>query len=116
MKQLTDAEEALMDIIWDNNKIRSGMLVEICREKFDWKKSTTYTILHHLEEKEMARNTDAVVSWTVSRDEYLYQQEKNLLRKYFNGSLPSFVAAFSREKKLSKEDVRELEKIIESYK
>lgn len=116
MVHLTEAEKGLMNIIWDNNNISSKDLVNICSKKFNWKKSTTYTILGRLVKKEMVKNEHAIVSYTISKESYMYSQKKNVIRKYFNNSLPSFLTAFAHEKKLTEEDIRELEKIIEQYK
>lgn len=116
MIHLTEAEKKLMDIIWDSNNIYSKDLVDICFRKFNWKKSTTYTMLKKLIKKEMVNNDHAVVSYNISREEFMYSQKKHVIEKYFDNSLPSFINAFANEEKLSEDDIRELKIIIEKYK
>ena len=116
MIHLTEAEKNLMDIIWDENNLYSKDLVNICFEKFNWKKSTTYTLLRRLIKKEIVKNEHAVVSYNISRESYMYSQKKHVIEKYFDNSLPSFLTAFAHEKKLSEDDIRELEMIIQQYK
>ena len=91
MAYLTEAEKNLMDIIWNENDIYSKDLVDICMQKFNWKKSTTYTMLKKLIKKEMVKNEHSVVSYNISREDYVYSQRKQLLEKYFDNSLPSFL-------------------------
>lgn len=116
MIHLTEAEKNLMDIIWDANNIHSKDLVDICFQKFNWKKSTTYTMLKKLIKKEMVDNDHAIVSYKISRESFMYSQKKHVIEKYFDNSLPSFINAFANEEKLTEDDIRELEKIIEKYK
>jgi BlaI family penicillinase repressor len=115
MTQLTDGELRLMKIIWERKQLHSQDLVEICNERLGWKKSTTYTMLKKLITKGAARNEHADVSAVVTYDEYIYDQRKQVIERYFNNSLPSFVNMFAREEKLSKKDIEELEKIIKKY-
>ena len=43
--KLFDAELKFMNIIWEEEPIKSGELVKVCNEKLGWKKSTTYTVM-----------------------------------------------------------------------
>lgn len=116
MKKLTEAEMKLMDIIWENNPAPSRRLVELASRLLNWKKSTTYTILKKLEEKEMVENKDATVEYLVTLEEYNTTLTIETVDHYFSGSLPKFLTAFVREKKISPEEVKELESIIKTYK
>lgn len=116
MIHLTEAEKNLMNIIWDENNIHSRELADVCLKKFNWKRSTTYTMLKKLVQKGMVKNDRALVSYNISRESYIYSQKKHVIEKYFDNSLPSFLNAFAYEEKLSEDDIRELETIIEKYK
>lgn len=113
---LAEAEENLMNIIWAQAPLPSKKLIEICAKEFDWKKSTTYTLLRRLIDKGMAANENATVTACVSQDDYRYSQGKSVIEKYYHDSLPCFLTAFAKEEKLSKTDIEELEKIIDSFK
>ena len=113
---LTEAENNLMQIIWEGEPIPSGELVKRAGELLEWKKSTTYTILKKLEEKGLVENQNAVVTGRMSRQEYENAQKKAVIHRFFSGSLPQFLSAFVREETLSEEEIAELEAIIREYK
>ena len=64
---INESEYRLMDILWDVQPINSMELVGLCREQLGWKKSTTYTVLRNLGEKQILRNENAVVQALVCR-------------------------------------------------
>lgn len=112
---MTEAERQLADIIWDAEPLQSRTLVELCNQKLDWKKSTTYTVLKKLCENQLFQNVDSVVTSMVGREEYKRRIGENYLNHNYSGSLPSFVAAFADSGRLSKEDIEELSQLIEKY-
>ena len=59
---LTKAELKLMEVIWEKGQIPSNKLVKECLERFNWKKSTTYTNLKKLVDKKMVCNSEAVIA------------------------------------------------------
>lgn len=114
--RLTEAEENLANIIWENEPIKSPELVKICEEKFNWKKSTTYTMLKRLEEKKIFKNNNSIVESLIKKDDFHGEQSKIFVEENFDGSLPRFLAAFTRRKKLSKNEVEELQRLINEHK
>lgn len=113
--KLTEAEENLANIIWENEPIKSSELVKICASEFNWKKSTTYTMLKRLEEKKIVKNKNSIVESLIRKENFYGEQSKIFVEDNFDGSLPRFIAAFTRRKKLSKKEVRELQKWIDDY-
>jgi predicted transcriptional regulator len=114
--KLTDTEAKFAEIIWSNNPIQSGDLVKICENELNWKKSTTYTMLKRLEKKGVFRNENGIVSALISKDEFHSEQSKQFVRETYDGSLPRFVAAFTKGEKLSKDEISELQTLIDGYK
>ena len=113
---LTEAEEKIAALIWDRGEMKSMELVRICEEELDWKKSTTYTLLRRIEETGSLKNNKGIVVPEVSREIFMASQSRQYVEKSFGGSLPRFLAAFARLEKLSKEDVAEIQKMIDEYK
>ena len=109
---INESEDRLMDILWDVEPVNSMELVGLCREGLGWKKSTTYTILRSLGEKQIVRNENAIVRTLVSRGQIQRQESREFLEKKFRGSLPAFIAAFLQEEKLTKKEARELQELI----
>jgi len=93
--------------------INSTQLVALCKERLDWNKSTTYTVLRGLREKGLVKNEQATVQALVSRSEIERQESHEFLNKKFHGSLPAFVAAFLQDKKLTRDEARELQALID---
>jgi len=111
--RLGPIEARFADLIWANEPIPSGMLVKLCEEKLEWKKSTTYTMLKRLCQKGLFRNEDGVVSSKLSKAEFESLQSHEFVEETFEGSLPRFIAAFTRKKKLSETEIEELKKLID---
>ena len=112
---LCESEYRMMDIIWDNAPVESGKLVKLCESKLSWKKSTTYTMLKKLCEKEIVQNVDSVVSVLVPRQDIQSHESEHVVRRSFGGSLPAFVNAFLGNGKLSKKEADELIELIETH-
>ena len=107
-------ESKFADIIWQNEPVASSELAHLAFEKLNWKKSTTYTVLKRLCDRGIFKNDNGtVVSLLNKKDFYALQSEK-FVEETFSGSLPAFVAAFSSRKKLSEDDINQLQSMIDS--
>lgn len=107
-------EARFADIIWQNEPLPSSRLVELALQALDWKKSTTYTILKRLCDRGIFRNEKGTVTSQISREEFYAVQSERFVEETFDGSLPAFLAAFGRRRKLSEREIGELERMIES--
>ena len=114
--KLTETELKFTEIIWDNAPISSGELVKLCEEKFNWKKSTTYTMLRKLIDKGIFSNIDGFVNSIINKEEFFALQSNSIVEESFEGSLPKFITAFTKRKKLSEKDIIEIQKMIDSFK
>lgn len=108
-------EAKFADIIWQNEPISSGELVKKCEEELSWKKSTTYTVLKKLCERGIFQNEQGTVTSLISKDEFNSRQSEKFIEETFEGSLPAFIAAFTKRKVLSKKDMDEIRKMIDSF-
>ena len=108
-----ESEYRFCRILWDNEPVRSTELVKLCREKLGWSKATTYTVIRRLSERGVLKSENAVVTSLISREELEIAEIDELMDKRFNGSLPAFVAAFTRQQNLSEKQMEEIMRIIE---
>lgn len=113
--KLGEMEARFADLIWEHAPIRSGELTKLCEDKFDWKRTTTYTMLKRLCERGIFVNESGTVNVKMTKEEFQSGQGSSFIEEHFDGSLPLFLAAFSRKNKLSKEDVEKLQQMIDSY-
>ena len=111
--KLGAVEAAFADLIWDNEPLSSSRLVELCADKLDWKKSTTYTVLRRLCQKGIFQNEGGVVTSLIGREEFAARQSEEFVEQAFDGSLPKFLAAFASRKRLSGEEIEQLQRLID---
>ena len=113
--KLGDMEKKFADLILANAPIRSGELAKLCLEAFGWKRTTTYTMLKRLCERKLFVNEKGLVSVLMTKEAFQAAQGEQFVNETFGGSLPLFLAAFSRRKKLSQKEIQELKKMIDEY-
>lgn len=113
--KLGEIESRFALLIWNNEPVHSRELVKLAEAELSWKKSTTYTILKRLCDRGLFKNEDGVVTSLVSKAELESMQSQKFVEDAFEGSLPKFLAAFSAGKKLTDEEIGELEKLIEEH-
>ena len=111
--RLGEVEMKFASLIWEREPITSGELVKLCEKELNWKKSTTYTCLKRLCEKGIFQNEDGIVTSIFSQEEFVAKQSEQFVEDTFKGSLPGFLAAVCSRKKLSKDEVEALKRIIE---
>lgn len=102
-------------ILWENEPIKSSELVKLCKEQLGWKPTTTYTVIKRLSERGVLKNENTVVSSLVSKDEVQAAEISEMVEKTFEGSLPAFVAAFTRHQKISEKEIDEVQRMIDRY-
>ena len=112
--KLGEVESVFADIIWNNEPLSSRRLAELAEERLNWKRTTTYTILKRLCDRELFQNNNGTVTSRISREEFFARQSEQFVEDTFQGSLPAFLAAFGSRKKLSDQEIDELQKIIDS--
>ena len=113
--RLGEMEARFAELIWENEPIKSGDLVILCKEKLNWAKPTTYTVLRTLCQKELFINKDGFVRSLISKEEYAVIQSEKMVNKYYQGSLPAFLAAFTSRKRLNDQEIAELKNMIDNY-
>lgn len=107
------AEARFADIIWEKEPITSGQLAKIGLTEFNWKKTTSHTVLNRLCERGLFQKENGVVTSLISREEYYARQSEQYVEETYGGSLPAFLAAFGTRKKFSDKEIDELKKLID---
>ena len=102
-------------ILWENEPIKSGELVNLCREQLGWKPTTTYTVIKRLSERGVLKNENSVVSALVTKDEVQAAEINEMVEKTFEGSLPAFIAAFTKHQKMTEKELDAVQAMIDRY-
>ena len=102
-------------ILWENEPIKSSRLVELCKEQLGWKPTTTYTVIKRLSERGVLKNENTIVTSLVSKDEVQAAELNEMVEKTFEGSLPAFLAAFTKHQKISEAEIDAVQQMIDRY-
>ena len=75
-------------ILWEHEPVKSSELAKLCKEKLEWSKTTTYTVIKRLCDRGVIRNENAVVTSIVSKEDAQRNELDELMNKKFEGILP----------------------------
>ncbi|MCH5345014.1 MAG: BlaI/MecI/CopY family transcriptional regulator [Acetatifactor sp.] len=111
--QLGVIEARFADMIWEQEPVTSSELVKLAAEVFTWKRTTTHTVLKRLCDKGLFENNNGTVTSLISRPQFYSMQSRQFVKDTFDGSLPAFIAAFTKNSSLTPEEAAEIRKIID---
>ncbi len=114
--QMGAVESRFADMIWQNEPIAASELARQAATVLGWKKTTSYTVLKRLCDKEIFRNEGGVVTSLISRADYDALQSEKFVEEQFDGSLPAFLAAFTSRKQLTEQELEALRRMIDEHK
>ena len=113
--KIFESEYRFCLILWEHEPIKSKELVRLCQEQLGWKATTTYTVIKRLSERGVVKNENTIVTSLISKDQAQQAEIDQLVEKTFEGSLPAFVAAFTRHRKLSDRELDAMQAMIDAY-
>jgi len=115
--RISEAEWAVMDVIWRNSPLTAQDVVDKLAEPRDWSPRTVKTMLNRLVKKKALRfeRQGRVYSYyaIVSREVCVAAQSASFLNRVFSGSVAPLMAHFVEHHRLSKKDIEELKRILE---
>ncbi len=111
--KIFESEYRFCLILWESEPISCADLARLCKERLDWSRTTTYTVIRRLTERGVLKNEDSIVTSLVSKDKVQEAQMEEMMEKTFEGSLPAFIAAFAKRQKLSEEEIEALNQLID---
>lgn len=113
MQKVHESEYRFLLILWEQEPVTSPELVKLCSGRLGWKKSTAYTVIRKLSEKGIVKSEKTVVEALVTKEEVDRQAGEELLERTCQGNIPAFFAAFLKDRKLTKDEVEKLRKLID---
>ena len=99
--------------MWEHEPVTAVELVKLSQDQLGWKRTTTYTVIKRLGERGVLKNEDGIVTALVSKDEAQACEIDELVEKKFEGSLPAFIAAFTKRQDLSNDQLDEVQQMID---
>ncbi len=113
--KIFESEYRFCLILWEHEPVKSSQLVELCKERLGWKPTTTYTVIKRLAERGVLKNENTIVTSLVSKEEAQAAQLSDMVEKTFEGSLPAFIAAFTKHQHITDEEIDAVQAMIDSY-
>ncbi len=107
-------EARFADIIWENEPITIKELIARCEKELNWKRTTTYTVLKKLCDRGIFVVEEHTITAQMSKDEFHSLQSEQFVDQTFHGSLPAFITAFTRQKKLTPEELNEIKAMMKA--
>lgn len=111
--KIFESEYRFCLILWEHEPIHSRELAQLCHDRLGWSKTTTYTVIKRLSERGVVQNKDTVVTALISKEQAQIAELDELMDKKFEGSLPAFLAAFTRQQHLSDRQIAAIRRIID---
>ena len=113
--KIFESEYRFCLILWEREPVRSSELVALCQERLGWKPTTTYTVIKRLSERGVLKNENTVVSALVTKEQVQAAEIDEMVEKTFEGSLPAFIAAFTKRQTLSEAEIDAVQQMIDRY-
>lgn len=111
--KIHESEYRFCLIMWEHEPVTAAELARLCNEQLEWKRTTTYTVIKRLAERGVLKNENGTITSLVSKDEAQAGEIGELVEKRFEGSLPAFIAAFTRQQKLTDKELDEVQRMID---
>ena len=111
--KIPEGEYRFCLIMWENEPVSSLDLVKLCQERLGWKRTTTYTVIKRLGERGVLKLENGLVTALISKEEAEAAEIDTFVESKFGGSLPAFVAAFTKRQDLSDHDLDEVQRMID---
>ena len=113
--KIFESEYRFCLILWEQEPVKSSELVRLCQERLGWKPTTTYTVIKRLSERGVVKNETSVVTALVSREQVQAAEIDELVEKKFGGSLPAFVAAFTKHGRITEKEIDQVQRMIDRF-
>lgn len=111
--QLGVIEARFANMIWEKEPVTSSELVKLAEKAFAWKRTTTHTVLKRLCDKGLFENRKGTVTCVISRSQFYSMQSRKFVEDTFDGSLPAFIAAFTKNSTLTPQEAAEIRQMID---
>lgn len=110
-----ESEYRFMKILWEHEPINSTELIGLCADELGWSKSTTYTVIRRLSKRGVVVNENTIVRSLVTQEQIQTSEINELVDKTFDGSIPNFLAAFTRRRNLKEKEIEAIRQLIDEF-
>lgn len=109
---VSDAELEILEVLWSAGvELNAGEIRARLSGSKSWERTTVLTLIQRLLKKEVISQEKREVYYyapNVKREEYVREETKNFVDKFFKGSSRNLAAALVNSEALTKEDIEAL--------
>lgn len=112
--KLFDSELKVMDVLWREGDTTAKRIAAVLNEDVGWNINTTYTLIKRCIKKGAIERTEPnfMCHALIPKEEVQEAETNELINKIYDGSADKLFAALLGRKKLSKEQIDKLKKMV----
>ncbi|MGX5175281.1 BlaI/MecI/CopY family transcriptional regulator [Aliikangiella sp. IMCC44653] len=114
--KISNSEKNIMDVLWQTAPLNAKSIIQRLDSNLDWEAKTAKTLINRLLKKEaigFEKNGREYLYYPIiQKQEYVEQASESFLKKVFDGSVSSLVAAFAKQEKLTADDIQALRDVL----
>ena len=119
-ERISDAEHAVMEVLWDTAPLTAQDVSERLDASRDWSANTVKTLLGRLLAKNVIAHEEQGRRYLyhplVQREDYVAGESRKLMDRLFGGRLMPLVAHLAERDELSQQDIAEIEALLKGLK
>ncbi len=119
-ERISDAEHAVMEVLWDESPLTAQDVAERVDPGKGWSANTVKTLLGRLLAKTVigheADGRRYLYRPLVARDDYVAGESRRLMDRLFGGKLTPLVAHLAERDELTAQDIAEIEALLQELK
>lgn len=116
LPQISEAEYEVMKVIWKYAPINTNEVTEHLTKTTNWNPKTIHTLLKRLVTKGAItyekQSRIFVYSPLIKEAEYVQQESKSFLKRYFHGDISAMVSSYLEGDKLSETEINSLRELL----
>lgn len=117
---ISESELTVITTLWQQSPMTIGQIIERVQQNTDWHDNTIKTLVSRLLKKNhISRVKDGrqfFYSPITQQNEVAEVESKQLLNRFFKGKVSPLLAHFAENKKISQQELNEIESIIQELK
>ena len=119
-ERISDAEHAVMEVLWDRGTVTAAEVCEQVCEARDWSLATGKTLLSRLVQKRAIETRPDgrryLYTALIARSDYVGGESRRLVDRLFGGKAASLVAHLAETEALTDDDLSEIEALLKELK
>lgn len=119
-ERISDAEHAVMEVLWDESPLTAQEVVERIPATRDWSANTVKTLLGRLLAKNIIAHEEEGRRYRyrpmVARGDYVAGESRRLMDRLFGGKLTPLVAHLAERDEITDQDIAEIEALLKELK